>query len=84
VSRRLRGLRTDGRQPPREGYEVAREGAGIGTITSGNFSPVLGTGVAMAFLPPDVGPGADVSIDARGREMAARVVELPFVGKGRG
>jgi len=79
VGRRLRGLRTDGRQPPREGYEVARDGARVGTITSGNFSPVLRTGLAMAFLPPEVALGMDVSIDARGRQVAARVVELPFV-----
>ena len=81
VDRLLRGLRTESRQPPREGYEVHRDGAVIGKVTSGNFSPVVGTGVAMAFLPPDIGPGADVTIDARGREMAARVVELPFVGR---
>src|SRR3954451_6745401 len=71
--RRLRGLVVDGRQPPREGYPVygGDGGAGeggepAGMVTSGNFSPVLETGIAMAFLPPSVAPGDSVEIDMRG------------------
>jgi len=79
VARRLRGLVADGRQPPREGYAVSVGGA----VTSGNFSPVLGTGIAMAFLPPAVEPGTRVTVDARGRELPATVVTLPFISKGR-
>ena len=81
--RRLRGLVVEGRQPPRAGYGVrveAGSGAVQGEVTSGNFSPVLGTGIAMAFLPPEVGPGAQVEIDMRGRPAPARVVKMPFVG----
>jgi glycine cleavage system T protein (aminomethyltransferase) len=81
VTRRLRGLVSEGRQPPREGYPVAI-GHAEGRITSGNFSPVLGTGIAMAFLPPDVPQGAKVTIDARGRPLPATVVPLPFLPKG--
>jgi aminomethyltransferase len=84
VARRLRGMVTEGRQPPREGYRiVTADGAGtvIGEVTSGNFSPVLGTGIAMGFLPPDLGPGVAVAIDGRGRALDARVVKLPFVTK---
>jgi len=82
IERRLRGLVTDGRQPPRDGYPVLPDGAGeqpLGTVTSGNFSPVLGAGIALAFLPPDTADGARVLIDARGRPLAAEVVPLPFV-----
>src|SRR5829696_7045501 len=57
VARRLRGLATEGRQIPREGYPVRRAGdeagAVVGEITSGNFSPTLGHGIALAFLPPE-------------------------------
>ncbi len=71
----------EGRQPPREGYPVLVDGALAGTVTSGNFSPVLGTGIALAFLPPEVEPGASgVEIEARGgRRLSAQVVKLPFV-----
>jgi aminomethyltransferase len=79
-ARRLRGLVVEGRQPPREGYPVLVDGRPAGTVTSGNFSPVLGTGIALAFLPPDVAVGAAVEIEARGgRRLAAEVVKLPFV-----
>ena len=81
VRRRLRGLVLDGRQPPREGYTVLRGGEKLGAITSGNFSPVLGRGIAMAFLPPDVEPGATVEVDLRGHPAGAAVVALPFVSK---
>lgn len=81
VSRRLRGLRTEGRQPPRAGAEVHIDGEVAGEVTSGNYSPMLGHGIAMAFLPPKVDNGAAAEIDLRGRKLAATVVPLPFVKK---
>ncbi|HVM08830.1 MAG TPA: glycine cleavage system aminomethyltransferase GcvT [Acidimicrobiales bacterium] len=81
VARRLRGIVVDGRQPPRDGYPVLVDGAPAGTVTSGNFSPALGKGVALAFLPPDVQPGASVEVDIRGRVVPATVVKLPFLTK---
>jgi aminomethyltransferase len=81
VARRLRGLGVDGRQPPRAGSPVLIGSRQVGEVTSGNFSPVLGHGIAMAFLPPAVEPGAPAEIDLRGRRLAARVVKLPFVTK---
>ena len=50
-------------------------------VTSGNFSPVLEHGIALAFLPPDVADGTDVVIDVRGSSLPGRVVALPFVEK---
>jgi len=52
-----------------------------GAVTSGNFSPVLGHGIAMAFLPPDLAIGSEVTIDVRGSELPGTVVPLPFVAK---
>ncbi|HUS62401.1 MAG TPA: glycine cleavage system aminomethyltransferase GcvT [Acidimicrobiales bacterium] len=81
VARRLRGLSVEGRQPPRDGNAVLIDGAPAGHVSSGNFSPVLGHGIGMAFVPPSVEPGASVSLDVRGREVPATVVPLPFVSK---
>ena len=81
VRRLLAGLATEGRQPPRAGAPVTADGAKLGEVTSGNFSPVLGHGIALAFLPPDVTPGATVEIDLRGKPVPATVVKLPFVAK---
>lgn len=78
VSRRLRGLEIEGRRPPRAGQAVLVDGEPRGEVTSGNFSPTLERGIALAFLPPDVGEGREVAVDVRGRAVPARVVGLPF------
>jgi aminomethyltransferase len=82
----LRGLVAEGRQPPRDGSRVLDGTSTIGAVTSGNFSPVLGRGIALAFLDTDhdVAVGGGVTIDVRGRNVAAHVVELPFVRAGQG
>jgi aminomethyltransferase len=79
LHRRLRGLVVEGRQPPRQGYSVLVGGKPAGTVTSGNFSPVLGRGIALAFLPPDVAPGDHVEVEIRERRVPAEVVKPPFV-----
>jgi aminomethyltransferase len=84
VARRLRGLATEGRQPPRQGYAVLVDGKPAGEVSSGNFSPILGHGIALAFLPPEVASGTAVQLDARGRQLRAWVVPTPFVSKQKG
>ena len=79
VARKLRGLLVEGRRPPRAGYPVLVDGAAVGEITSGNFSPMLGHAIALAFLPPDVADGAAVEIDVRGSRVRAIVTKPPFV-----
>ena len=79
VARRLRGLAVQGRRPPRAEQAVLVDGQPAGEVTSGNFSPVLGHGIALAFLPPDVEEGAEVAIDVRGDQVPAKVVKTPFV-----
>jgi len=81
VSRRLWGIETEGRRPPRADCPVlARDAADrLGTVTSGNYSPVLGHGIAMAFLDPTTEAGAAVDVDVRGTRLPGTVVKLPFV-----
>ena len=84
-ARRLRGVVVDGRQPPREGAAVLAGDRRVGTVTSGNFSPVLGSGIAMAFVDTaaDVEDGAGIALEVRGRRLQGRVVPLPFVRDGK-
>jgi aminomethyltransferase len=84
VARRLRGLVLEGRQIPRSGHQVSRGEEPVGEVTSGNFSPVLERGIALAFLRPDVDDGAAVVVDIRGRPAQATVTKPPFVRHGRG
>ncbi len=83
VTRALRGLAVEGRQPPRQGCPVLVGGAVAGEVTSGNFSPTLGHGIGMALLDPTVEAGTEVVVEVRGQALAARVVPTPFVGMRR-
>ena len=78
VTRLLRGLEVDGRRPPRADCPVLVDGEVAGVVTSGNVSPTLHRGIALAFLPPDVGEGAEVVVDIRGMHAPARVAPTPF------
>ena len=53
----------------------------VGEVSSGNFSPVLERGIALAFLTPDLAIGDDVVVDVRGRPAHAIVTKLPFVSR---
>ncbi len=48
-------------------------------VTSGNYSPVLGHGIAMAFVTPGLADGSEVEVDVRGSRLAGRLVPMPFV-----
>lgn len=81
VARHLVGIATAGRRPPRAECPVLMDDRTVGVVTSGNFSPVLGHGIALAFVPPEVTEGTEVTIDVRGTALPGRVVATPFVGR---
>jgi aminomethyltransferase len=57
------------------------DGAAVGEVTSGTFSPSLRTGIALALLDTTAGveEGAELAVDVRGRPQAVEVVKPPFV-----
>lgn len=83
-ARLLRGLSLAGRRFPRDGYTVL-SGPGseevLGTVTSGNFSPTTGHGIALALLRSDVEEGDEVAVDIRGTAVPATVVNPPFLDR---
>ncbi len=65
---------------PRHGQKVYSNDVEIGTVTSGSKSPVLGKGIALAYLKREYAKeGSDVSVDIRGKMMKGKVVKPPFV-----
>jgi aminomethyltransferase len=77
--RRRVGLELESKRLAREGSTVLVEGAEIGRVTSGTFSPTLEKAIAMAYVEPAfTAVGTTVSVDIRGKSEAARVVPLPF------
>ena len=81
VSPVLVGLSVVGRRPPRSHQPVLRDGIVVGETSSGNFSPMLGHGIALAFVDPSVSVDDVLQIDARGSMLDATVVETPFLAK---
>lgn len=79
LQRSLVGFTMDGRRPPRPGYEI-RSGESAGTVTSGNFSPILGHGIGMGYLAPP-SEAADLEVSMRGEWTAGRVVPMPFIDR---
>ena len=80
VTRRLVGIATQGRRPSRAGCAIALDGAIAGEVTSGNYAPTLGHGIALGFLPPEVEPGMEVTVDVRGKDLPGTIVKTPFLG----
>jgi aminomethyltransferase len=81
---RLRGLRMhERRHIPRAHYPVFVGDRVVGEVTSGTFSPLLQTGIGLAYLwPADaVAVGDEVEVDIRGRRGVATVVRPPFVDR---
>ncbi|MCH9835708.1 MAG: glycine cleavage system aminomethyltransferase GcvT [Ilumatobacter sp.] len=79
AARRLVGIATDGRRPARAGCAVFVGGTTAGEVTSGNFSPVLGHGIAMALVATEHQSGTEVMVDVRGKGLPGRIVDMPFL-----
>ena len=80
--RTLFGLEALDRGIPRAHLPVLdADGAQVGEVTSGTFSPTLKKGIGLALVDTASGvtEGAEVVVDVRGRRCVTRVVKPPFV-----
>lgn len=78
LGKQLVAFITEGRLIPRHGH-VLRSGDSTGAVTSGNYSPTLGHGIAMGYLSP---PNDDeLEVEIRGTWHPVDRVELPFLSR---
>jgi aminomethyltransferase len=79
VERRLTGFVLEDRGIPRHGHKVRTNGGGEGEVTSGNMSPMLGTGIGMAYVspPPDLETDG-IEVEIRERWVRGRLAKPPF------
>jgi aminomethyltransferase len=76
-------FRVSSRRAPRHHYEILHDGASVGTVTSGAFSPMLGCGIGLGYLKPEAAALATKLVIKHERvEMEAEIVELPFYSGG--
>lgn len=83
ISRKLVAFEMEERGIPRNSYPILRDGAQVGQVTSGTFSPSLKKGIGMGFVEAECGkPGSRIAISIRGAGVNAVIVKLPFWDSG--
>lgn len=82
AKRKLVGFKMIDKGIPRAGYELAKDGNTIGTITSGSISPLLGIGIGMGYVPAELAePGTKIDVLVRNKSLSAEIVKTPFIEK---
>ena len=72
-----------GRRSPRHHYDICFAGETVGSVTSGVFSPMLGRGIGIGFVKPELASiGTPLTIRHERVSMEATVCELPFYRDG--
>ncbi|WP_346237387.1 glycine cleavage system aminomethyltransferase GcvT [Niabella insulamsoli] len=81
VLRRLVGFELEEKGIPRQGYDIVdKDGSTIGVVTSGTQSPTLGKPIGLGYVKKEfAGIGSDIFIKVRDKQLAAKVVKMPFV-----
>ena len=75
----LVGLTSASRAVPRQDYVIRKDGADVGFVTSGTYSPTLGRPVGMGYVPPELGePGTEVDVVIRERPERMVITQMPF------
>ena len=82
LTKKLIGFEVDDRGIARHGYAVYAGDDQIGTVTSGTLTPFLNKAIGMAYVPVKYAKvDSALSIDIRGRRVAAHVVKMPFYNR---
>lgn len=84
ATRRLVGLRPQGRAPVRAGAVLRdADGTEIGTVTSGVFGPTVEAPVAMGYVAIEhAKPGTEIHAEVRGKALPVTVSKMPFITPG--
>jgi aminomethyltransferase len=79
VTKRLVGLKLEGRNIARHDYAVFYEGVNVGIVTSGTLSITLGHPIALAYVPTALSKlGQVLEVEIRGKLYPATIVKKPF------
>jgi len=79
LTRMKAAFRVASRRSPRHDYMIVSNESPVGVVTSGAFSPMLGCGIGIGFVPPAMAaPGTRLKICHEKVVMDAEVCNLPF------
>ncbi len=75
---KLHGIRLDTKRLPMPGMRVFVDGADVGEVSSGVYSPLLDCGIGFAFLDAGVKLGMPCAVDVRGKMEPGTIVSKRF------
>ena len=65
---------------PRNGFKIYKDGAKIGSVTSGTVSPILEKGIGLGYVSKDLSKiGTQIDISIRDKMIPAEIVKPPIV-----
>ena len=79
IRKKLVGFLMIDRGVPRHGFDILKDDAIVGVVTSGGYSPSLDSYLGLGYVPIEAAsPGTLIYISVRGRLVEAQVTTLPF------
>lgn len=79
ISRKLVAFEMEERGIPRNGHPILRDGANIGQVSSGTFSPSLKRGIGMGYVEAERSTvGEEIEVGIRDASVRAVIVRPPL------
>jgi aminomethyltransferase len=79
VKRKLIGFELEGNAFPRQHYKMFKDGAQVGEVASGVFSPSVARGIGTGYIKAEFSAiGTPFQVEIRGKMVPAKVAETPF------
>lgn len=82
LKRKLVGFIINDKLVPRHGYDINVNGAKVGNVTSGTFSPILNYSIGMGYVNIEyANEGKNIDIIIRNKPIKATITKPPFIKK---
>ena len=80
ISKKIIPFVTNSKRTPRNGFEIHQNGKKIGVVTSGTYSPSVGTGIGLGFVDTKLyDKEADLELNTGRGSMPIYRAKLPFL-----
>jgi len=80
VTRRLVAFVLDESGFPRKGYDIFKNDAKIGVVTSGTVSPILEKGIGLGYVSNEFSKtDTEIQLKIRNKMIPAKIIKPPFV-----
>ena len=80
ISKKIIPFVTNSKRTPRNGFEIYQNGKKIGVVTSGTYSPSVGTGIGLGFVDTNLyDKEADLELNTGRGSMPIYRAKLPFL-----